>query len=156
HPVFVYTGMGPQRWGMGRELYLSEPVFRDAIDAIDDCLERQAGWSLRAEWRTDQQCSRMGEVLIAQIANFSLQVGLTALWRSWGVTPGAIVGHSAGEIAAAYAAGALSLEQAVAVIHTRARLQQRQAGAGGMLATGLDEAGATEYLAGLGDRIGLA
>jgi len=154
--VFVYTGMGPQWWAMGQELYRDEPVFREAVDAVDASFSQIAGWSLRARMLASEADSRTFEVRIAQPANFCLQVALTALWQSWGVVPGAVVGHSAGEIAAAYAAGALDLEQAVNVIFTRARLQHRMNGKGRMLAVGIGMPDATALLAGLEDRVSLA
>ena len=72
----------------------------------------------------------MHETQLAQPANFLLQVALTALLRSWGLRPGAIVGHSAGEVAAAYVAGIHDLRDSVSVIYHRSRLQQRAAGKG--------------------------
>lgn len=90
----------------------------------------------------DEAVSRMAETEVAQPANFALQVGLVELWRSWGIVPDAVVGHSAGEPAAAYAAGALGLEEAVRVTYHRSRLQQRTTGQGKLVAVGLpmDEA----------------
>src|ERR1035438_6124685 len=81
----------------------------------------------------------MAQTQVAQPANFVLQVALTALWKSWGIEPDAVVGHSIGEVAAAYVAGALSLEDALSVGFHRSRLQQTRAGLGAMLAVGLPE-----------------
>ncbi|MFZ1084724.1 MAG: SDR family NAD(P)-dependent oxidoreductase [Terracidiphilus sp.] len=136
-PVFVFTGMGPQWWGMGKELLANEPVFREAAFAVDQIFQSLSGWSLLAEMRVDKVSSRMNETQVAQPANFLLQVALTALLRSWGITPGAIVGHSAGEVAAAHAAGVHELKDAVSVIFHRSRLQMRVSGKGRMLAVGL-------------------
>ncbi|HJW12209.1 MAG TPA: type I polyketide synthase, partial [Albitalea sp.] len=139
HPTlaFVYSGMGPQWWGMGQGLYPAEPVFRDAVDRCCAIFEAMAGWSLRDAMFADEATSRMGETEVAQPANFVLQVALTELLRAWGIVPQAIVGHSAGEPAAAYAAGVLSLDDAVKVIYHRSRLQQTTTGQGRLLAVGL-------------------
>ena len=129
--------MGPQWWGMGRELLREEPIFRAAMERIDALFRPQAGWSLLDEFAVDETNSRMTQTLVAQTANFALQAALTDLWRSWGVEPAAVVGHSVGEVAAAYAAGVLSLEDAMRVSFHRARLQATVVGGGKMLAVGL-------------------
>lgn len=74
----------------------------------------------------NEEQSLLEETEFAQPAIFALQVGLTALWKSWGIKPDAIVGHSAGEVAAAYASGALSIEQAVRVIYHRSRIYSKK------------------------------
>jgi acyl transferase domain-containing protein/acyl carrier protein len=135
--AFVYTGMGPQWWAMGRALLASEPVFREAMERVDAILRPWTGWSLVAELSAEEASSRMGETQISQPANFGIQVALTELLRSWGLTPSAIVGHSAGEAAAFWAAGAYTLEQACLVIYTRSRLQHRTSGQGKLYAVGL-------------------
>ena len=137
-PVFVFTGMGPQWWGMGTELLATEPAFRQAALAVDEAFQSLSGWSLLWEMQLDKASSRMNQTQVAQPANFLLQVALAALLRSWGITPGAIVGHSAGEVAAAYVAGVHDLQDAVSVIYHRSRLQQRASGKGRMMAVGLD------------------
>ncbi|MES2295984.1 MAG: SDR family NAD(P)-dependent oxidoreductase [Pseudomonadota bacterium] len=146
-PVFVYSGMGPQWWGMGRQLMETEPVFRAAIDEVDALFFAQAGWSLRDAIGMNQEQSRISETQVAQPANFALQVALTRLLAHWGVRPSAVVGHSIGEVAAAWSCGALSLADAVAVAHYRSRYQQTLASAGGgMLAVGLNQEGASNLL----------
>ncbi|HSK38785.1 MAG TPA: acyltransferase domain-containing protein, partial [Arenibaculum sp.] len=150
-PVFVFTGMGPQWWGMGQELHATEPVFRAALERCTASFEKIAGWSLLDAMLASEETSRMGETEVAQPANFVLQVALAELWRSWGITPSAIVGHSAGEPAAAYVAGALSLEDAITVIFHRSRLQQRTAGQGRMMSVGISLQDANKLLADLGD-----
>lgn len=135
--AFVFSGMGPQWWAMARDLLLSEPVFRAAVEECDAEFERFSGRSILEELLADDENSRMAETEVAQPANFAVQVGLTALWRSWGIEPDAIIGHSAGEVAAHYAAGVLTLADAARVIYYRSSLQQRTAGAGRMLAVGM-------------------
>jgi len=135
--VFVFTGMGPQWWGMGRVLYNSQPIFRKVIETCDAIFTRLSGWSIKDEMLAPEQESRMANTQIAQPANFILQAALLELYRSWGITPAAVVGHSVGEVASAYASGALSLEDALTVSFHRSRLQQSVAGRGAMLAIGI-------------------
>jgi myxalamid-type polyketide synthase MxaE and MxaD len=141
---FIFTGLGPQWWGMGRQLLQQSPVYRAVIERCDAALTPLAGWSLMDELSADEGASRMAETAVLQPANFALQVGLAELWSSLGVVPGAIVGHSAGEVAAAYVAGALSFDDAVTVIYHRARLQQLTSGEGRLLALAISEARALE------------
>ncbi|MBF0153073.1 MAG: SDR family NAD(P)-dependent oxidoreductase [Magnetococcales bacterium] len=146
-PLFVLTGMGPQWWAMGRQLLAEEPVFRQAAEACDAGLQRIAGWSILTEMTRPEAESRITETRFAQPGNLVVQVGLVALWRSWGVEPAAFVGHSVGEVAAAYVSGALSLEDAIFVSYHRSRLQQTLVGAGTMLAVGLTPEECPEILA---------
>jgi acyl transferase domain-containing protein/acyl carrier protein len=136
--AFVCTGMGPQWWKMCRGLLDVFPVFTESIMRTSRELSRHADWSLIGELRRDESCSRMGETEFAQPANFAIQVALAEQLAHFGITPDAVIGHSAGEVAAHHLAGLLSFEQAVEVIHHRSRLQQRTSGHGRMLAVGLD------------------
>ncbi|MBZ0305122.1 MAG: acyltransferase domain-containing protein, partial [Anaerolineae bacterium] len=153
--VFVYTGMGPQWWGMGRELLESEPVFRDMLEKCDRIFTRFADWSI-CELFEKNTGDPMPDPKHAQPANFALQVALTELWRSYGVVPDAVVGHSAGEIAAAYISGSLSLEDALRVTYHRCRLMQRTVGKGKMLAAGISLEEAKILLKGREDAISIA
>jgi acyl transferase domain-containing protein/NADPH:quinone reductase-like Zn-dependent oxidoreductase/NADP-dependent 3-hydroxy acid dehydrogenase YdfG/SAM-dependent methyltransferase/acyl carrier protein len=154
--AFVFSGMGPQWWAMGRQLLAAEPVFRHAIEECEALFRQIAGWSLLEQLTADAARSRMDEAEIAQPANFALQLGLVALWDSWGVAPDAIVGHSAGEVAAARVAGILNLEDAVRIIYHRSRLQQRATGKGRMLAVGLPPSRVAAAIARFRGRISLA
>jgi len=136
-PVFVYTGMGPQWWAMGRELYAQEPVFTETVDTCDALFYKLAGWSIRDEFLADEEASRVTETTIAQPANFVIQASLTALLNSYGIEPAAIVGHSVGEVTAAYVSGVLTLEEAIQVSYYRSQIQNKAAGQGGMLAVGI-------------------
>ena len=138
HPsvAFVYTGMGPQWWGMGAELLRDEPVFAAMVAECDAVLAR-FGMCMADELRRNEQESRLRSTLYAQVANFVVQAGLTALWRHWGVEPSVVIGHSVGEVASTWAAGAYSLEDALTVSYHRARLQAQLAGQGAMGAVGL-------------------
>lgn len=137
--VFVYSGMGPHWWAMGRELMKKEPVFLRVLEECDHIFKEYSGWSIIQELSADECESRMGETQVAQPAGFALQAALTALWKQWGIEPAAVAGHSVGEIAAAYVSGALSLRDALKVGYHRSRLQQRLAGGGTMLAAALPE-----------------
>ncbi|NEC17559.1 acyltransferase domain-containing protein, partial [Streptomyces parvus] len=154
--VWVFTGMGPQWWGMGRQLLEEEPVFRDAVTACDRALREFADWSLVEELTAGESVSRMSETWLAQPANFAVQVGLAALWRSHGVRPDAVVGHSTGEIAAFHAAGVYSLRDAARIAVHRSRLQQPLAGTGTMLAVSLSEDEAERRVRPYSDRVSVA
>ncbi|WP_097991193.1 non-ribosomal peptide synthetase/type I polyketide synthase [Streptomyces sp. f51] len=154
--VWVFTGMGPQWWGMGRQLLEEEPVFRDAVTACDRALREFADWSLVEELTAEESVSRMTETWLAQPANFAVQVGLAALWRSHGVRPDAVVGHSTGEIAAFHAAGVYSLRDAARIVVHRSRLQQTLAGTGTMLAVSLSEDEAERRVRPYRDRVSIA
>ncbi|MFK4089490.1 type I polyketide synthase [Kribbella sp. NPDC020789] len=135
--AFVFSGMGPQWWAMARQLLTTEPVFRAAVERCDEELRKYTGWSLLDEMLAAEDDSQMAETRIAQTANFAVQVGLAELWRTWGIEPDGIVGHSTGEVAAQYLSGVLSFEDAIRVNYYRSSLQQRATGTGRMLAVGL-------------------
>ena len=155
--AWVMTGMGPQWWAMGRELYQSEPVFKRTIDKINDEFDRQADWSLIDEWiHSDEPESKMGNTWLAQTANFALQIGLAEMWRVQGIEPSCIIGHSTGEIASFYLAGVYSLEDAVTIAIHRSRLQQLTHGMGKMLAVGIPSYDAGEYIKSHGQKVSIA
>ncbi len=157
HPlVFVFTGQGAQWWKMGQELLEREPVFRRTLEEIDSHLKPLAGWSLIEEMTRDEESSRINRTNIAQPAIFGLQVGLAALWKSWGGEPGKVVGHSVGEVAAAYVAGAYTMADAVKVIYHRSRLQDNTGGRGRMVAVGISTTEARKVLAGKEDVVQVA
>ncbi len=139
---FIFSGQGPQWYAMGQQLLQSSLPFRAIIERIDALFQPMANWSLLAEMNRDEASSRVSETRIAQPAIMALQIGLVELWKQWGVVPEGCVGHSIGEVAAAYTAGALTLEQAVAVIYHRSRGQHQATDKGKMLAAALtvDEA----------------
>lgn len=155
-PVFVFSGNGPQWWAMGRQLLAQEPVFRQTVETCDTLLRHHTSWSLLEELHADEASTRMARTEVAQPALFALQLGLVALWRSWGVEPGAVVGHSVGEVAGAAVAGILSLETAVRVIFHRSRTQQQTAGKGAMAAVALPAAAAREALVPYRDQVCIA
>ena len=145
--AFVFSGQGPQWWGMGRELFREEPVFRDKLEECDGELGRHASWRLLEELSRDERSSRLAETAIAQPAIFALQVALAALWESWGIRPAAVVGHSVGEVAAAHVAGVLTLGDAAHVIFQRGRCMDLAPERGRMLAAELSAEEAAEVIA---------
>jgi acyl transferase domain-containing protein/acyl-CoA synthetase (AMP-forming)/AMP-acid ligase II/acyl carrier protein len=155
-PVWVFSGQGPQWWGMGRRLLETEPVFRAAVEACDVAFVPLAGWSLAEELRTQNDPARLDDTDRVQPVLFALQVGLAALWRSWGIEPAAVVGHSLGEAAAAYVAEALNLDDTVRIVFHRSRLQHRLSGHGKMAAVGLTADQSTTALRGFEGRLALA
>ncbi|MEU8878115.1 type I polyketide synthase [Streptomyces javensis] len=129
--VFVFPGQGSQWVGMAVELWESSPVFAEAMGECAAALAPFVDWSL-ADVLGDE--AALARVDVVQPVLFAVMVSLARLWRSFGVEPAAVVGHSQGEIAAACVAGALSLEDAARVVCVRSRLIARElAGRGGMM-----------------------
>ncbi|KIG17261.1 Malonyl CoA-acyl carrier protein transacylase [Enhygromyxa salina] len=159
--VFVFPGQGSQWVGMGRELLATEPVFRASIEACGRALAAHVGWDLTtqlcclpaasqsAEPLPEANASRLSELDVVQPVLWAIEVALAALWRSWGIEPDAVVGHSMGEVAAAHVAGALSLEDAARVIALRSKLvRERASGHGGMALVELSLAQAEQAIVG--------
>lgn len=145
-PVFVYSGNGSQWQGMGRAM-LDQPLFAAAVDEVDALFQPLAGYSLRAELLGDNGEGRYARTEIAQPALFALQVAVTKVLAAEGIHPVAVIGHSVGEVAAAWASGALSLEDATQVIYHRSRLQGLTRGTGKMTAVGLSGEATAQLIA---------
>ncbi len=155
--AFVFSGQGSQWHGMGRGLLRSEPAFGAALEECDRALRPHArGWSLLEQLEADPERSRLAEIDVLQPTLFALQVALARLWRSWGIVPGAVVGHSLGEVAAACVAGALTLDEAARVVCLRSRLLRRLRGRGGMAVVGLAPEATAQLLAEGGRRLAIA
>ncbi|WP_084516548.1 type I polyketide synthase [Microtetraspora niveoalba] len=144
--AFVFSGNGSQWAGMGADL-LSDETFRSAVEAVDAELSDRLGWSVLKELSLPADQSRLSATEVAQPLLFAVQVGLVEMLKAAGVRPGAVLGHSVGEVAAAYTAGALSLAQAAQVISERGTAQSVTRGRGRMAALGLAETAARQILA---------
>ena len=140
--VFVYSGRGSQWAGMGRQLLADEAAFAEAIAELEPEFVAQAGFSLHDVIAGGKELVGIEQIQPGLIA---MQLALTALWRSYGVQPDAVIGHSMGEVAAAVVAGALTPAEGLRVTATRARLMAPLSGQGAMALLELDAA-ATEAL----------
>lgn len=154
--AFVFSGQGAQWRCIAQSLLSREPVFRKALEKCDDLVGRHADWSL---WSMLTGPSRNGEhceTEYIQPALFAVQVALAELWRSWGIVPEAVIGHSVGEVAAACVAGVLDIEDAARIVVHRARLMQQADGHGRMAAIGLSSNETEELLTSYGGRLSVA
>ena len=155
--VFVFPGQGSQWPEMARDLLASSAVFRDKVAACSDALAPYTDWSLLDVLRGESGAPSLDRVDVVQPALFAVLVSLAELWRSIGVEPDAVVGHSQGEIAAAHVAGALSLPDAARVVALRSKaIAATLAGHGGMLSVALPAARVRALLEPWGERLGVA
>ncbi|WP_040785698.1 type I polyketide synthase [Nocardia pneumoniae] len=153
--VFVFPGQGSQWLGMGRGLFAGEPAFRAAVEACDEAIRNEAEWSVIAELTADPSRSRLNRIDIVQPVLFAMEVALAALWRSKGIEPDEVIGHSMGEVAAAHVAGALTLADAARIICRRSRLLRTLAGRGAMALVELPLGQARAVLSGFADRVSI-
>ncbi|ORB44063.1 type I polyketide synthase [Mycobacterium persicum] len=142
--VFVYSGRGWQWPGMGRQLLAEEPAFAEAIADLEPVFVEQAGFSLHDVLADGKELVGIEQI---QLGLIGTQLALTALWRSYGVQPDAVIGHSMGEVAAAVVAGALTPAEGLWVTATRSRLMAPLSGQGGMALLELDAAETTSLIA---------
>jgi acyl transferase domain-containing protein/NADPH:quinone reductase-like Zn-dependent oxidoreductase/acyl carrier protein len=147
--AFVYSGNGAQWTGMGRALLDASPAFSRIMAELDADMRPISGFSL-LEALHDERPDLLGDTTIVQPLLFAIQLAVTLLLRESGVAPKAVMGHSVGEIAAAWAAGALDREQAIRVICARSRTQGLTRGAGRMAVVGLSEKAARSLIEELG------
>jgi 6-methylsalicylic acid synthase len=145
--VWVFSGHGAQWTGMGRELMATEPTFAEALAELEPVFLSEIGFSPR-QVLLDGDFETVDRI---QTMIFAIQIGLAAVWRSYGIVPDAVIGHSVGEIAAAVTAGALSVQDGARLICRRSKLLRRVAGQGAMAMTSLSLDETTERLAGRTD-----
>lgn len=149
--AMMFSGQGAQYAGMGRGLYDTEPVFRDAIDACAHAFQDAIDIDLRCLLFPDgdaekkQADAQLAQTLYTQPALFAVQVATTRLWQSWGIEPAALIGHSIGEYAAAHVAGVMTLVDACRLVAARGRLMQAME-PGAMLSVALAPSDLVPYL----------
>ena len=148
--AFVFSGNGAQWPGMGRSACHASTAFRDAVTEADAALRPDLGWSVAELIESGVEADRLVHADVAQPLLFAIQVGIVTVLRGLGIDAAGHVGHSVGEIAAAWAAGALSLADAARVVVARSRNQERTRGDGRMAALALGEAAARELLGEIG------
>ncbi|MCJ1309677.1 hypothetical protein MMC25_003337 [Agyrium rufum] len=149
--IFLFTGQGAQWHAMGKELTASQPLFRESMLKSDKILrDLGADWSLIDELSKEEKSSRVGQAEISQPSTTAIQLALVDLLQSYNVLPEIVLGHSSGEIAAAYAAGALDHETALEISYRRGFMSQACARVistkGAMMAVGLGEHDVKQYL----------
>ncbi|MFJ9953469.1 SDR family NAD(P)-dependent oxidoreductase, partial [Kitasatospora sp. NPDC091207] len=155
--VLVFPGQGAQWVGMGAELLDSSPVFAARLAECAEALRPFVDWDLFDVVRGVSGAASLERVDVVQPVSFAVMVSLAALWRSFGVVPSAVVGHSQGEIAAACVAGALSLEDAARVVALRSGvIAEGLAGLGGMVSLALSPSGVQELVAAGGGGLSVA
>ncbi|MEU6594892.1 type I polyketide synthase, partial [Streptomyces sp. NPDC046881] len=154
--AFVFPGHGSQWTQMARELLDTSPVFAEQANTCAEAFAPYLDWPLLDVLRAEPGAQDVAEVEVAQPALFTVMVSLAALWRSYGVTPAAVVGHSQGEVAAAYVAGALTLDDAARIVALRSRSLTKLIGHGAMLAVAMPAERARARLEKYGDRLSVA
>ncbi|MBX3611473.1 MAG: type I polyketide synthase [Hydrogenophaga sp.] len=153
--VFMFTGQGAQYLDMGRQLYEQEPVFRAAMDECDRLASPHLPQGL-LQTMFGQEADRLDDTAFTQPSLFAIEYSLAQLWRSWGVEPTGVMGHSVGEYVAACVAGVFSLEDGLRLIAERGRLMSALPRDGGMAAVFADEATVREAIAGAGSALSIA
>lgn len=154
--VFVFPGQGSQWAEMAVQLLDQSEAFRASIDACARALAPHVDWSLVGVLRQEPGAASLERVDVVQPVLFAMMVSLTAVWRELGVAPDLVIGHSQGEIAAAYVAGALSLEDAAKIVALRSRIIAQQLGEGGMAAVSMSADELLPWIAPYGERLSLA
>uniref|UniRef100_A0A093UTY9 Lovastatin nonaketide synthase n=1 Tax=Talaromyces marneffei PM1 TaxID=1077442 RepID=A0A093UTY9_TALMA len=159
--AFIFTGQGAQWSGLGAKAMQTFPEFRSTIDALDTILQRldaaiRPTWSLKSVLMASADAPNINDANVAQPVCTAVQIAIIDLFATWGITPTATVGHSSGEIAAAYAAGLLAAPEAMVAAFLRGYAVSHNAPAGSMLAVGLGLVGFEKYAGLLSDNLVIA
>jgi acyl transferase domain-containing protein/NADPH:quinone reductase-like Zn-dependent oxidoreductase len=155
-PVFVFPGQGSQWPGMAAGLLAESAVFAEHIAACADALAPHLDWSLLDVLRRAPGATSLDRADVVQPVLFAVMTSLAQVWRDWGVEPSAVIGHSQGEIAAAYVAGALSLDDAAKIVALRSRALSRIAGTGAMASIAAPAEDVRARIAERADRLAVA
>ena len=135
--VFTCTGQGGQFWNMGRRFLNANPVFRRFVERFDALFKPTSGWSVIEALSADETTSQLHDPAVTPAAMFALQAGLAEVWKSVGVTPDMVIGHSFGEVTAAYLGGAIALEDVAHLVDERGLIRGHIDRVGGMAAIGM-------------------
>jgi acyl transferase domain-containing protein/surfactin synthase thioesterase subunit len=154
--AFVFPGQGAQWAGMAADLLDSSAVFRGRIMECEQALTPHVGWRLSEVLREAAGAPAWDRLDVLQPTLFAIMVSLAALWRSCGVEPSAVAGHSQGEIAAAVVAGALTLQDAAHIVAVRGHALAKLTGRGGMLSAALSPDDAERAISSLGGQVVIA
>ena len=144
--VFTCTGQGGQFWNMGRDFLDAHPVFRSFVENFDALFAPAAGWSVLEAVSAEEHDSRLHDPAVTPAAMFALQAGLAEVWKSVGITPDILIGHSFGEVTAAYLAGAIELADVAHLVNHRGLIRGHIDRVGAMAAIGLGECELAAFL----------
>ena len=154
--AFVFPGQGSEWLGMGRQLAISSTVFRESLEECSDALSARTDWSLLDVVNERAGAAPLERIDVVQPALFAIMLSIAAVWRSYGLRPAGVVGHSQGEIAAACITGVLSLEDAAHIVVARSKALLELSGSGSMLSIQLPSDDVHELLNSWPGRISIA